>query len=524
MTDPPNPLEASPTSRGIVGAALLIALGNLSSRLLGLVREQVIAALFGATGPTSAFRTATRVSTAAYDLLLAGAITSALVPVLSDYAAAGRRAELSRIVSTLVNVVLIGVGAMIAALVVGAPWLVSALGADPDHFDLAVGLTRVALPSIVLLGLAGIHAAVLQAGRRFALTAAGVALYNLGIIAAALTLTGSLWIYALAVGLVLGALLQLTLQLPAWRGLRYVPVIDLGHPGVRLILRLYAPVFVGLLASYAIVVVDTNLAWRTGEDSVAAMGFATTLIQFPIGLVGAAASIAILPSLSRLASSSSHRFVDLLLAGIKTVLLLMVPAFGLLVVLREPLVALLFERAAFDAVATRRTAEAFLAYSPQLPFVVVDQLLIIAFYARKNTTTPVLVGVAGAVIYLAVALATIAPLGMPGLALANAVQNSSHAVILYVLLARQEPALRSRSLSSFVVKVVVAGSLGAIACAAGGAWAEALLTEDRTGPRLLGLVVAGATGLAAYAGALAVLRVQELWQVPRQLRHQANVD
>ena len=499
----------------VARAAVLIGLGNVASRILGLVREQVIAALFGATAATSAFRTATRVSTAAYDLLLAGAITSAFVPVFSDYAAAGRTNELSRILSTLLNLTLLGVGAAVALLTVAAPLLVTALGADPAHFDLAVGLTRVALPSIVLLGVAGIHTALLQATRRFALTAFAASVYNVGIILAAVLLSGTIQIYALTVGLILGSALQIVLQLPAWRGLRYQPVIDLGHPGVRLMLRLYLPVFLGMLASYAIVVIDTNLAWRTGEGSVAAMGFATTIIQFPIGLVGAAASLAILPSLSRMAASDpgseDSPFITLLIGGMKHVLLLVVPIAAMLMVLRHELIGLLFQRAAFDALATQSTAQAFLAYSPQLPFVVIDQLLIAAFYARKDTLTPVLVGVGGAAIYLVVALATVGPLGMPGLALANAVQNSSHAVILYILLARREAAIVSPALGGFLIKVGLGGVLGAVICAFVASWASAALNDsDGAVGRLVTLAAGSAAGLAAYVGLLAALRVREL--------------
>src|SRR5581483_4479366 len=291
-------------SGGVAAAALVIGIGNVSSRLLGLVRELVLAALFGATGATSAFRTATRVSTAVYDLLLSGATTSALVPVFSEYAARGDTAELSRIVSTFVNVTLTGLGLVVAALVIFAPLLVRALGAEADFFDLAVDLTRITLPTILLLGVSGILPAVLYARRSFMVTALVAAIYNVGIILAALTLARFMSIYSLAIGIGLGALLQIAIQLPALRGMRYQAVIALRHPGVRLVLRLYTPVFVGMLASYAVVVIDTHLAWLTGPDSVAAMAFATTLIQFPIGLVGAATSLAILPSLSRLALRS----------------------------------------------------------------------------------------------------------------------------------------------------------------------------------------------------------------------------
>jgi len=142
--------EPTPPSRshGVASAAVLLGLGNVSSRLLGLVREQVIAALYGATGATSSFRTATRVSTAVYDLLLSGATTSALIPVFTDYADAEKSDDLSRILSTFVNLTLLGLGTVVAILALFAPWLVTILGADPEHFDLAVELTRIALPSI----------------------------------------------------------------------------------------------------------------------------------------------------------------------------------------------------------------------------------------------------------------------------------------------------------------------------------------------------------------------------------------
>ena len=514
--------HAEPPGRSIASAATLIALGNVTSRALGLVRELTIAALFGATGPTSAFRTATRVSTAVYDLLLSGATNSALVPVLTDYASVNRAQDLGRIVSTFLNLALIGLSVLVALLVLGAPLLVTVLGAEPEYWELSVDLTRLALPSVVLLGLSGVLSAVLYARRSFAVPAFTAAAYNLGIVLAALLLAGQLSIYSLALGLGLGALLQVLMQLPALRGLRYQPIIDLSHPGVRLVLRLYAPVFLGMLVSYVIVIVDTNLAWRTGPDSVAAMAFATTLIQFPLGLLGAAISLALLPSLSRLASqeegAGQQAFAELLLRGMKVVLLLIVPIGVALVMLREAAVAVVFQRLAFDEVATGRTALALLAYSPQLPFVVVDQLLIVAFYARKQTVTPVLVGVAGAGVYLAAALGLIGPLGMPGLALANALQNSAHAVVLYLLLARQLPQLRAGSVAGFAMRVALAGAISALAVGVTAAWLAPWLEDGSLLRRAPALLAAGCAGLAAYALCLPVLRVHEAREVLAVLR------
>jgi putative peptidoglycan lipid II flippase len=517
-------IDASPAETGgVASAALVLGLGNVASRLLGLARELVIAALFGATGATSAFRTATRVSTAVYDLLLSGATTSALVPVFSEYAAAGNTADLSRVISTFINLTFTVLGLIVALLVIFAPFLVEALGAEPAFFDLAVDLTRITLPSILLLGVSGILTATLYAQRSFRITAIVAAVYNVGIIVAALALHQVISIYSLAVGLGLGALLQILVQVPALRRLRYQPFLfDLRHPGVRAVLRLYAPVFLGMLASYALVVIDTNLAWRTGEDSVAAMAFATTLIQFPIGLVGAAMSLAILPSLSRLALQTDERgeaeFVGMLLRGLKLVVLLIVPIAVVMVVLREPLVAVLFQRFAFDQLATERTALALLAYSPQLPFVVVDQLLIVAYYARKQTRTPVLVGFAGIGVYLAVALTMVEPLGMPGLALANAVQNSVHAVVLYLLLARSYRALRSPGLVRFVGAIGVGGAFVALAALGAAGVLDQPLGSGPAVVRLALICGIGLASLAAYWACLRALRVREVDDVTTLLR------
>src|SRR5581483_11378205 len=226
---------------GIASAAAIIFLGNVTSRLLGLAREIVIAALFGNTGATSAYRTAARLATVAYDLLISGAISAALVPVFTDYARTGDSRALARVVSVILNLLLV--------LMVAAPAVVALLGADAAYFDLTVTLTRWALLSVLLLGVAGVLTAALYAQRDFKWPAFATAAYNAGIIAAAWALTRPYGddrppesIVALAIGLVLGAFLQAAIQLPGLRGLRYEAVLDWHHPGARLALRLYATV------------------------------------------------------------------------------------------------------------------------------------------------------------------------------------------------------------------------------------------------------------------------------------------
>jgi putative peptidoglycan lipid II flippase len=526
-------------------------LGNVLSRLMGLVREQVIAALFGVQFATDVWVITATVPTMVYDLVISGAISAALIPVFSDYADERRRDELSRIVSAVLSVATLALAFVVAALLLLAPQLVALLGGgfDQELRALATYLVRLILPSVLFMGMAGVLTATLYARRNVTLPAFSVAAYNLGIILGGLLLAERIGVMSLVAGVLLGALMQVAIQLPGLRGLRLRPVLDLSHPGVRTILKLYAPVALGLIVTNIGVIIDRNLASRTGEGSLAAMRFATTLVQFPIGLVATATSFAVLPALSRQATAESMReedpeprrhedtkdeeethhsspithhssYADTLRMGMKMILVLIIPAAVGLVVLREPVVRLLFERGLFDADATALTALAFLGYFPGIAFAAVDQLLIFAFYARKDTRTPVVVGVFAIFVYLAVALALIQPLGMLGLVLANSAQMTFHAVVLLWLLSRVVQGVVNRDLGLFVAKVLGAALLMGLVCQL---FLVAALPLAATGPGVALLVAAGAAlGAAVYLGAVTLLRVREardVWViVMRRLR------
>ncbi len=522
-------------------------MGNIMSRLLGLVREQVIAGLFGAKSATDAFVAASTVPTMVYDLLISGAISAALIPVFADYADSEDRAELSHVISAMLSLAAAALAVVVAILEIGAPWLVDvvASGFDQEAKQLITYLVRLMLPSVLFMGLAGILTASLYARQRFTLPAFSVAVYNLGIILGGVLLAGRIQVTSLVIGVLMGALLQVAIQWPGLRGLRLRPIFDLSHPGVRSILKLYAPVALGLIVSNLGVIIDRHLASQTGVGSMAAMRFATTLVQFPLGLVAAAASFAVLPTLSRQArgdgengqgggapaltltlsqgereadkallqgeSEQNSGYTATLRMGMKMILLLIVPAAVGLAVLREPIVQFLFQRGAFDRSATALTALAFLGYSPGIAFAAVDQLLIFAFYARKDTRTPVLVGVIAIMVYLTVALTLIRPLGMLGLVLANAVQTTSHALLLLWLLSRRVRGVVNRELGSFLVRVMVAALTMGLAC-------QLFLTIVQplvhTGPEVALLVVGGAgLGAAAYLIAVTLLRVREAREI-----------
>ncbi len=505
----------------LLSAALILMAGNALSRVFGLVREQVIAGLYGATGVTSSFATAATVPTMFYDLLIGGAISAAMVPVLAQYASPAQRQQLGRLVTALLMIAA-GVG-LIAALLIhlSAPVLTLALGAasSPEFGDQTKDYLQIMAPAIVFLLLSAVAAGANYARNRHLWPALATSGFNMGVIAGALVLADTVGPSALAVGLLIGTFAQFLLQMPGLRDLRprwfnRETLSELGRMA-----KLYLPVLLGLIISQLGVVIDRNLAWRTGDESVAIMRFATTLVQLPLGLVVTATSFAVLADLSRSTIDEFERrraaFAATLSQGLRLALVLIIPATVGLAVLSQPVVEVLFQRGAFDADATQRTALAFLIYSPQMPFVAVDQLLVFAFYARRDTMTPALVGLGGVLFYLVAGLVSIGPLGLGvfGLIMANTLQNSLHAVVLVILMIRVAG-------SSWLQGVGKTIRISLIASLLMGGFVSLATSQIDWG--ILGLAISIVLGAAIYLAALRVQRSNELDLVADLLRRRLH--
>lgn len=491
MSDPP------PSRFGrLARAALTVSAGGAISRLLGLGREQTIAALFGRSAATDAFTAASRVPTTTYDLLVGGMISAAFVPVLSAEAEkddegfwqlAGLLVSFFGVLlAVAVLLVLLGSGPLVALL---TPFF------DVETKQLTLLLLQIMTPSLFFLGMSGVAIGILQARRRFAAPAFGAAIFNLGFIAAAWLLRDR-GIEALAIGILAGSILQCVLQAAALRGARWRLSLDLTNPVLRRIGLLYAPVLVGLVVTTAGVYIDTILASGLPSGDLTAMRYATTLTQLTLGIVGVAIGTAYLPELSR-AEAGSPAFRKALGEALRAVLILSVPAVVALAALREPIVRLLFQRGAFDASDTARTALAYLTYAPGAPAAALDQILIYAFYARQDTIRPVAVGVLSVGIYLAVALALVEPLGMVGLTLANAAQWTGHLVIMAILTAITLRPVDPRAVALPLLRVGVAGLAGGLVWSL----ASSMMPEN---PWLLlpALTLAAIMGGLAYLGVL----------------------
>lgn len=527
--------SALPSDGSVARSAGILSLGNAASRVLGLVRQIVIANFFGASGEVSAWRVAAAVPTMIYDLLIEGMLSAALVPVFSEYLATRPRAELWRLASVVLSVAAVVLGAVVLLLEALAPqvaWIMGG-GFPPELLTLTTRFIRLMLPAAVIFGLAGVLVGLLYACKVFTFPAISGAVFNLGIVLAAPLLAHRLDIYSLCVGVLLGALFQLAALLPGLRGIPLRFTLAWRHAGLRRIGALYAPIVASLVVSRAQIVIDRNLASRTGEQSIAWMDNATTLFQFPHGLVAIAISLAVLPALSQHAARRDEAgYRATLLRGLRLVLALSIPAAVGLFVLARPIIRLIYEHGAFTPFDTQWTSIALRCYLVGLIFASVDWPLNYAMYARQNTLTPALVGIFSVVVYLVAAVAFAAPLGrvgllvartgldpstlppgrlqMLGLVLADAAKHTSHAVAMWFLLRRQVGGLPARGLLGVALKA------GAAALLMGGGIAlalpplEAWLGMWGTLGDLVLVGVCGAGGAAFYLGLAAFLGVEEM--------------
>jgi putative peptidoglycan lipid II flippase len=505
---------------GIIRAAIVISLGNILTRIFGLGREVVLASIAGTGAAAVAFGVADNVLSIFFDLLVSGAISSALVPVLSRYAAkatpAGRQ-EFWHIVNTLMTLgLLFLMGVMILLQLLTDPladFMTS--GQSPEVKQLTSGLIRIILFGIVFLGVSSIMMATLQALQRFAWSALSLAARNASVIVVALVF--SAWgIWSMVAGVVLGTFMLVALQAPGLRDLPLRPSFEWKHPAVREILKLYRPIFFGLLITSGVLIIDRALASSTGEASIPVMRYATTLQQFTLGLVSSAISIAILPTLSRQAASEDLRdYLATLMDGLKLLLVLIIPATLGLLAIGLPTIRLVFERGEFDETGRWLTYFALLGYLPGIPAAAIDQMLIFSFYARKNTLTPVLVGVVSNLVYLGVALLSVSLLhtGMMGLVIANSLQQIVHMSVMFWLLRRKFGGLGGHGLYRTALKTVLAALLLCACAYLAAGLISAWLGESGKFANLLTVGAGIAAGGLAYLFALRLLGVTEMAQI-----------
>jgi putative peptidoglycan lipid II flippase len=535
-TGAPTPLPDSRAEKLNTKAAGIVGLAVMCSRVLGLAREQIFAAIFGGGRLMDAFTIAFRIPNLLRDLFAEGALSTAFVTTFSKTTAAQGDAAAWRLADKVATLAIIVLSAITIAGIISAPWLVSVLapGFDGDKAVLTVTLTRVMYPFILLVSLAALVMGMLNAKNVFGVPAMASSFFNLGSIVAGVLLGwwldhhfGPRSILGLAIGTLIGGGLQLAVQLPSVRRLGYVfhPDFQWRDPGVKAILRLMGPSVVAASTTQVNVLVNSVFASQLGDGPTFWLTVAFRLMQLPLGIFGVALGTVALPLLARMAATGNMvSFRSELARGMRLAFLMTIPASVGLIMLAEPIISVLYQHGKFGAHETAESAGALRFYAIGLCGYAALKVLVNAFYALDQRKTPMVVS------FIAVGLNLVLNWfftlhlgwGHRGLAFSTACIATTNFLILYFLMRRHLGYLESGAMLRLVSRLAMASAVLAVVCWVG---THFLLADWATQPfwtKLGALTLVIATGVVAFflsATALGITELREITQaVKRRLR------
>jgi len=514
----------------LVSRAGVVGAGTLLSRLLGLGRDVTIAALFD-RAQTDAFWIAFTIPTALRQLLAEGAVSSAVVPILTGKLAtegdAAARAFFARAraVSLVTLLVVTVVGVALAGPLTEA--FAAGFHASPGKFERTRALTRVVFPYVFFMGTAAMGMAALNAERRFAVAAFAPGVLNVAIVASAIVLRVPLeargvdTALALGVGVLAGGALQVLVQLPALRALGYLgrPVLDLRDPGVRDMLRRIVPMTFGMGVYYIDLVVSRRFLSGLGEGAQSYFSWAMRVCDFPQGIFVMAISTAALPSLAALAARGElDELAKTYAKGMRLAMFVAIPASVALVALAEPLVVLLFQRGAFDATAAHETARALAWQGGAIFTIAAVRQLVPTLYALGDTRTPVVVSALDSVAFVAMAVGLRGPFGHVGVSMAIGGSTAVQMLLLFVALRRRLGTLRAREIGEASLRVLAASVVAATAARTAALAMRDLPTSSPSLGRALPGLVGSGVFVVLYVVAARALRCAELAEVAAPFR------
>ncbi len=515
-----------PSAPRLARSAGVIGIATMTSRVLGLVRDQVIAYLFGAGNAVDAYYVAFRIPNLLRDLFAEGAMSAAFVPTVTRTLARGGRDAAWRLANNVITTLVLATAVLVALGLVFTGPLVGAFAGDydavPGKLELTVQLARIMLPFLTLVAVAAAFMGMLNALNRFFIPALSPALFNVGSIASMVLLVpmmpavGLPAIAAVAIGVVVGGIGQAVVQLPLLRreGFRFRPLIDLRDPGLRQVLLLMGPGTIGLAATQINVFVNTVLATGEGTGAVSWLNYAFRLMYLPLGLIGVSIATAAIPSMARHierqdAAALRHEIAN----GLAMMLVLNVPATAGLIVLAHPIVAVLLERGAFTAADTSATAAALVCYTIGLTGYSIVKIATPAFYALGESRTPVAVSIATVAVNIALNIALVRRIGYLGLPLGTSAAAILNAVTLLLILRRRTGGLEGGRLAAVLGRTIVAALVMSIA-----AWwlagaLERLWPGARVGPQAVRLAVVIAVAMAVFALIAKLVKLREFTDV-----------
>jgi putative peptidoglycan lipid II flippase len=504
----------------VASSAAKVGAATLLSRILGFLRDLIIARVFGADAATDAFFVAFRIPNLMRRLFAEGAFSAALVPILHEVRRERGQAALRHLVADASGTFGIALLAMTVLGVLAAPLLILAFapgfGTDPDQHRLASDLLRLVLPYVLFIGLTALAGGVLNTYERFGVPAITPVLLNLSLIGCALWLAPRMQepAVALAWGVLIAGVAQLLLQLPFLARLRLLPRPRFAprEPDVRRIARGMLPALFGISMAQLSLLLDTLLASFLITGSISWLYYSERLVEFPLGVLGATIGIAILPQLGGSrgesgAGSDRALFSATLDWGLRWVLLLGMPASLGLFVLAGPILATLFLSAEFDADDVVMAARSLMAYAPGLVAFMAIKVLVPAFYSRGDTQVPVRIAALALIVNLALSLSMMSPLGHTGLALATVLAALLNAGLLLHRLVRRGAYLPHTGWSALALKGLIASLMMAAALGHLSTPLDPWLTGG-FGANTVRLLLLIAGGAVVYATALLAMGVR----------------
>lgn len=398
----------SSTSKSVGAAAFILVVSALVSRVLGLVRDRLMAGSFGAGQELDIYFAAFRIPDVIYGLFITGGVAAVFLPVFSSYMEKNKE-EASEFVSSLLVSLLVFLSFMSLILAVVAPWLMAlvAPGFDSSSMETAVAMTRLLFVSPILFGVSSVFSGVLQYHKRFIMYATAPVLYNLGIILGIVLFVPYLGIFGLAWGVILGAALQLGIQVvPALQtGVSLRRAVRFLSPGVLSVARLSLPRTIGAAAYHLNLIVMTSMASFFSSGSIAVFNLANNLQYVPIGLIGVSFAVASFPELSRAAVKGDNAwFQRSFSATFRQIVFLALPFSLLLFLFSEQVVSIVFGTGEFSSEASRLTSQVLSVFALSVPLYSLIPFLARAFFARQDTKTPTVAGVVAVVVNLVLAL------------------------------------------------------------------------------------------------------------------------
>jgi putative peptidoglycan lipid II flippase len=520
--------RVSTRATGVVGIAILC------SRLLGLLREVIFAALFGASRNMDAFLTAFRAPNMLRDLFAEGALSTAFVTTFSRRIATEGESSAWRLASKVATLAMIFMSAVTIVGIVGAPVLIGILapGFPAEKAALTIQLTRIMFPFILLVSLAALAMGMLNARNVFGMPAMASSFFNLGSIIGGVTLCywlepqadwrhphfGERGLMGLAIATLIGGLLQLLIQLPALGrvGFRFRPDLKWRDPGVKTILALMGPATIAASAVQINVAVNSGFASKLGDGAMAWLNVAFRLMQLPLGIFGVAVATVTLPLISRSAAlGNKEEFRGALSHAVRLVMLLTIPSAIGLFILAKPIISLIYEHGRFDAFATEQTALALRCYAVGLVAYSADKVLAPAFYALDKRNLPMFVAFISIAVnfclnyYFTFHL----KLGHRGLALSTSLVAFTNFLMLYSMMRHYAGRLETGTMLRTLAKLLVAGALLGGIC-----WlAQQFIFMSGLGStawrKAMGLLLTMAVGSGAFFGTAYLLRVAEVHDV-----------